>query len=95
MAIDGAVGVVVADGAGGVGVVGVVGVVVAVAFAVAIAVGGDDGDGDDPGLADGGRGADWWSQQKVSRFQSRQLRFSSRRPFSSDSAHLEKTGEHS
>jgi hypothetical protein len=35
----------------------------------------------------------WDSQQSVSRFQIRQLRFSNRRPFSIDSAHLEKTDE--
>ena len=35
--------------------------------------------------------ADWSSQQKVSRFHSLQLRFSRRRPFSSDSAHFENT----
>lgn len=33
----------------------------------------------------------WVSQQRVSRFHIRQLRFSSLRPFSIDSAHLEKT----
>lgn len=34
------------------------------------------------------------SQQKVSLFHSLQLKFSSRRPFSSESAHFEKTSRH-